>query len=136
MNFVGDYKLSKVIRMSDEGVTFIAVDEAIALEDDPHSKQELQRSKNAILTVCEDGKALYHMPIPEGVPAEEIAKAEASGRIYNGDFLFEEQQIKIENDALYLYDRSQFLTGEEWVKVSTDVEGELNMVTMIYNKIQ
>lgn len=40
-----------------------------------------------------------------------------------------------ENGALYMHDKHMFLTGGEWVKISTDVEGVLDLVTMYYKKV-
>lgn len=141
MNFSGDYKLTKMMTCveddSEKPFVMISIDEVIEKTEDEHEKQQMEMLKNTVLTVAADGAMTYHMPIPEGSPADEIEEARAKGLIdENGEYIVERQQGKIENDALYLYDKNKFFTGEEWVKISTDVEGELKMFTSLYEKIK
>lgn len=141
MFVAGDYKISKVIRMKEEGgVYYIDVEEYLkTLEsecDDPreiaHEKQEL----SAITEFTKDGRVIVKFPIPEGTTQEEIDDAIKHGaNVKDGYVLQESGQGKVENGEFYLHDESMFLTGEEWVKISTDTKGEINMITYIYSLI-
>lgn len=136
MKFVGTYKIYKMIQNMGDHMELVDVESVLASKTEPDEIRELQRSINQMLYITEDGLAYTVMPIPEGAPKEEIEKAEAAGQIINGMVkLGRPTNVKEEDGALYFEDPSRVLTGEEWFKVSTEVEGEINMVTMAYMKI-
>ena len=140
MNFLGDYKVSKMMTMNRETEKMEFADVADVYEqmkaagEDPHELQQMQFQMQTTLTVTEN-EMIYSMPIPEDAPADELEKARAEGMIVDDKLVYERGKCKIEDGALYMYDRSTFLTGSEWAKISTDTEGELNMVMAIWNKI-
>ncbi len=137
MGYVGDYKVTKVLRMKsdDSGFGMVPIEEAIAAEEDPHDKSEMERDRDTILSIEEDGSLFFHMPIPEGVPEEEIKKAEEAGMVVNGQIAVERIPGKEENGDFFMQDASKFLTGEEWVKMNTENPGELTMIMKLYQKI-
>lgn len=139
MNLFGNYKLSKMMSMGDEKVEF--VDAAVLLQkmeesgEDPREVQHMKFQMNTIMTVTED-EMVYRMPIPEDVPQDEIEKMTKAGRIVDDMIVLERTKCKIKDGDLYMHDRSTFLAGTEWVKISTDVEGELNLVMAIWTKTE
>lgn len=138
MEMIGEYRITKVMSLPEDGfgLVYIPIDDAIAREKDDHDRLELQRLKNWILTIYEDGSLVYGMDIPEGIPEEEIKKAEKIGRIKDGRFILEEQQGKIEDGEIYMHDERKMLTGEEWVKISTEDPNIISNFTYIFEKIK
>lgn len=141
MSAVGVYKLTKMMSPvenpgpDEKAIRMAPVEEILASETDPDELERLKRDLSMQIIITEDGQMLYGMPIPEGTPEEEIKKAEARGMIKDNYVIFDSGKIKYEGTDLYMYDKSRFLTGEEWVKISTEKEDELNLVMQIYNKI-
>lgn len=138
MKFEGTYKAVKVVKMVEgQGFVFEDIDKVIAQADD-EDKRIYEQTARSLLIVEADGSIKYAMGIPEGTPAEEIEKAKKHGMVVSDDgkyIITKCEAGKIEDDALYLYDKSTFLAGTEWVKISTDVEGELNLVTTLYRLV-
>lgn len=137
MGFAGSYKAVKAVKMVEgQGFVFEDIDKLIAEADD-ENKRIYEQTLRSVLIVEEDGSIKYAMEIPEGTPAEEIEKAKSRGMVVSDDgkyIITRAEKGKIEDGALYLYDASTFLAGTEWVKISTEVEGELNLVTTLYKK--
>lgn len=134
MNFAGDYKLATVKQLKADRSGFEQVP-VTELDMSSEAAQSMAYMLQSILTITEEGEMITHMPLPEGAPADEIAQAEAAGRIWNGDYLLDRKAVKFEGGNVYMNDSSKFLTGEEWVKLNTDNEGELNMITMSYQRV-
>ncbi len=135
MSFAGEYVVDKVMSMGEGGFVLLPIDEAKAKLDDPHDIQEMEKMKNMVLTVEEDGSAYMGMPIPEGTPQAEIDKAVSRGmEVKDGCLIIEKMQTKAEGNDLFMYDRQQMLTGEEWVKITTENEGELNLIMYTYKR--
>jgi len=136
----GFYKISKMLQFGENGKCY--VDAAEFLEklknEDPDEYRHEAKTLGMGLLVAEDGSTKNTMDIPEGVTEEEIQKeVEENGLVIeNGKIILEEGKTKVENGELYMYDESKFLTGEEWVKVSTDVEDELNFIMYIYKLVE
>lgn len=135
MNFAGQYKLSKVRHMNEDesAIVYMDVEKVLAMKTDEFERRELQRDMDTLLSVAENGCMSFLLPLPPDVPEEEIKKA--GMEIIDGMVKTRDEEGKIENGALYMHDKHMFLTGEEWVKISTDVEGELDLVTMYYKKV-
>lgn len=138
MGFEGTYKAVKAVKMVEgQGFVFEDIDTLIA-EADEENKRIYQQTVRALLVVEADGSLKYMMEIPEGTPAEEIEKAKSRGMAVSDDgkyIITRSETGKIEDGALYLYDKTTFLAGTEWVKISTDVEGELNLITTLYKRV-
>lgn len=138
MGFEGVYKAVKAVKMMEgQGVVFEDIDKLIAEADD-ENKRIYEQTLRSLLVVEADGSIKYTIEIPEGTPAEEIEKAKSRGMVVSDDgkyIITNSETGKVENGELYLYDKSTFLAGTEWVKISTDVEGELNLVTTLYKRI-
>lgn len=134
MSYVGDYKVAAVRRMKedDSGFEKVSVSE---IDMNSSLGQSLQHVLNSTLSITEDNQMITHMPIPEGVSEADIAEADKAGRIWNGKYMLDKKEVKIEDGILYLKDESKFLKGEEWAQISTENEGELDMVMMIYKKV-
>lgn len=113
----------------------VEIEKIIEKETDPHEKMQLQRMVDTTLSIDENLNAVLGMNIPEDAPADEIEKAKEAGKIINGKYVVDTMQLKCENDELFYYDPSKMLAGTEWVKISTDVEGVLDLITMKYKKI-
>ena len=139
MNFLGDYKLNKMLTMNSETEKTEFADPATvyarmeAAGEDPRELRQMQMQIDTVMTVTE-GELIYRLPIPADAPKDEIEKMEKAGMIKDGMVEYERTPAKIEDSALYMYDRSTFLAGTEWVKISTDVEGELNLIMAIWKK--
>ncbi len=101
--------------------------------EDPRELRQMQMQIDTVMTVTEN-EMIYRLAIPADIPQEEIEKMEKAGMIQDGMVEYEKTPCKIEDGALYMYDRSTFLAGTEWVKISTDVEGELNLIMAIWKK--
>lgn len=137
MNFEGTYKAVKALKMGDDGFAFEDIEKLIA-DADEENKRMYEQMVRSLLIVGEDSSLKHAMEIPEGTPAEEIEKAKSRGMVVTDDgkyIITQAEKGKIEDGALYMYDASTFLAGTEWVKISTDVEGELNLVTTLYKRI-
>ncbi len=111
MSAVGVYKLTKVMA--------------------PVAEPEADKPAFELITVEEQLENLKKNDPDEVEQFERIMR----GRIYEEHLLMELYRIKYEGDDLYMYDSNQMLTGEEWVKISTENEGELNLIMQVYNKI-
>lgn len=137
MGFEGTYRAVKALKMMEgQGFVFVDIDRLIAEADD-EDKRIYEQTARTRLIVEADGSMRYAMEIPEGTPAEEIEKAKKHGMDVSDDgkYIITRSEIgKVEDGALYLYDKSTFLAGTEWVKISTDVEDELNLVTTLYKR--
>lgn len=143
MSAVGVYKLTKVMAPVAEPEADKPAFELITVEEqlenlkknDPDEVEQFERIMSAHIIISEDGKMVMGIPIPADAPEEEVQRARERGRIYEEHLLMELYRIKYEGDDLYMYDSNQMLTGEEWVKISTENEGELNLIMQVYNKI-
>lgn len=139
MNFEGTYKAVKCIKLVEgEGKVFVDIDTLLAEAADEEDKRILMQTVRSMLKVDAEGNIQSVMEIPENTPAEEIEKAKGRGMTVTDDgkyIITKAEKGKIENGELYLYDKSTFLAGTEWVKISTDVEGELNLITTIYKRV-
>jgi len=135
MGFAGDYKLYQMMGYDPEkGMVYVDLETYEKQFVEEGDEVEFERNKNTELHVCEDGNMLMTMAIPEGAPEEEIKKAEAAGRIVDGRFVVDRIEGKIEDGNIYMHDPSKMMTGEEWIKVNTDNEGEINLLSVIYRK--
>lgn len=136
--FEGTYKAVKAVKMVEgQGFVFEDLDKLIAEADD-EDKRIYEQTVRSLLIVESDASIKYAMEIPEGTPAEEIEKAKKHGMVVSDDgkyIITKSETGKVEDGALYLYDKSTFLAGTEWVKISTDVEDELNLVTTLYKRV-
>lgn len=138
MNFEGTYRAVKAIKMVEgQGFIFEDIDKLMAEADD-EDKRIYEQTVRTLLVVEADGSFKHAMEIPEGTPAQEIEKAKKHGMVVSDDgkyIITKTETGKVEDGALYMHDESTFLAGTEWVKVSTDVEGELNFVTTLYKRV-
>lgn len=138
MSFEGSYKAIKALKMVEgQGFVFVELDKLIAEADD-EDKRMYEQTLRSLIIVEADGSIKYAMEIPEGTPVDEIEKAKKHGMDVSDDgkyIITKSETGKIEDGALYLYDKSTFLAGTEWVKISTDVEDELNLVTTLYKRV-
>lgn len=138
MGFEGTYKAIKALKMVEgQGFVFEDIDKLMAEADD-EDKRIYAQTVRTLLVVEADASIKYAMEIPEGTPAEEIEKAKSRGMVVSEDgkyIITKSETGKIEDGELYLYDKSTFLAGTEWVKISTDVEDELNIVTTLYKRV-
>lgn len=134
MSFIGDYKVTTVRKLKDDdsGFEWVSVSE---IDVNSNLYGSLANMFNTTITIKEDGQMIYHMPIPEGVSKEEIKAAEEKGMIVNGEVVVDKKVVKIEDGNIYMQDASKILTGEEWVKINTENEGELDFVLIKYKKI-
>ncbi len=138
MKFAGIYKVSKVAKRTEDGFVFEDIEKRLAEATNPADKHMLEQSVRSLLMIDEDASLKHLMEIPEGTPAEELEKAKSRGMTVTDDgkyIVTKAEEGKFENDELYLHDPSTFLAGTEWVKISTDVEDELNLVASIYKRI-
>ena len=137
MSYAGDYRIKEGPAFTEDGIVMKPFAELIAAEEDEDEIAELKKMEKTILRITEDGKMINVMPIPEGTPQEEIDKAKAMGRVTDDNMVLLEARnnVKFEDGNIYLSDPHKMLTGDEWVKLNTDVEGELNMVMYTYQKI-
>ena len=134
----GDYRISKTMGMNEEKQCFELVDIQTVIDaaEDEDDRRETEQMAAMILRIDENGKCTYLSPIPDTVTDAEIEEAKADGaRIEGRMIITDEKDGKVENGELFIHDEQKMLTGEEWVKVSTDVDGELNMVMAVYSKI-
>lgn len=138
MNYEGTYKAVKALKMVEgQGPVFEDIDKLMAEADD-EDKRIYEQTARSFLIVETDGSIKYAIEVPDGTPAEELEKAKNHGMEVSDDgkYIITKTEIgKIEDGALYLYDKSTFLTGSEWVKISTDVEGEINLLTTLYKRV-
>ncbi|MCQ2522459.1 MAG: hypothetical protein MJ105_08780 [Lachnospiraceae bacterium] len=139
MGFEGIYKAARVVKNVDEkGFVFVDIDTLMAETTDEGEKRMLMQTVRSMLRVDVEGNIQNIMEIPENTPAEEIEKAKSRGMSVTDDgkyLITKTERGKIEDGELYMYDETTFLAGTEWVKISTDVEDELNLVSVIYSKI-
>lgn len=139
MNYEGVYKAVKQMKMVEgQGLVYEDLDKLIAEAADEEDRRIYEQNAHSQLIVGADGTIKFAMEIPEGTPAEEIEKAKRQGLEVSedGKYIITKSEIgKIEDGVLYMYDKSTFLTGKEWVKISTDAEGELNLVTTVYKRV-
>lgn len=140
MKFEGVYKAEKVVKnVEGKGFVFFDLAQLLAETTDAAEKHMLEKTAGTLLMVDKEAHIKQAMAIPEGTPAEEIEKAKSRGMEVSDDgkYIVTKSEVgKYEGDALYLYDKTTFLAGTEWVKISTDTEGELNLITTLYRKIQ
>ncbi|MCQ2973918.1 MAG: hypothetical protein MJ211_03825 [Bacteroidales bacterium] len=139
MKYIGTYKAVKAAKLIEgQGFVFEEINKMLSETTDPGQKHTLEQTARTLLIVDENANINNAMEIPSGTPAEEIEKAKSRGMIIteDGKFIITKQNKgKIENNELYFYEPTKFLAGTEWVKISTDKEDELNLVTTIYKKI-
>ena len=135
----GDYKMATMKAMNEEELKFESVDIQVLIDrtEDEDDKEDFIRQANVILRVSDEGVCTYLSPIPDSVPKEEIDKAiEAGEKVIDGKYLVtQETEGKVENGELFIYDDNKMLTGEEWVKVSTDDPEILDFIMATYKKI-
>lgn len=140
MNFIGTYKAKKMVQCTENrGVVFEDIDKLLAKATDIDDKRMLEQAARSLIYVDEEANIQQMMEIPENTPVDEIEKMKKKGMPISKDgryVILETNPGKIEDGELYLYDKSTFLTGKEWVKISTDVEDELHLVTTIYKKME
>lgn len=138
MAFDGIYKVIKARKMV-EGQGFVFEDAEKILQEttNPDEKRNLERTFNTLVIIDEAANIKQAMEIPANTPAEEIEKAKSQGTVIVDEkyVVMKTNEGKVENGELFYHDQSKFMTGEEWVKISTDVEDELNMVFAIYKRI-
>lgn len=139
MKYLGIYKAIKAARnVEGQGLIYEDIDKLLAETTDPGQKHSLEQMTRTMLIVDEDANINNAMEIPAGTPAEEIEKAKSRGMKVTDDgkyILTKPNKGKFENGELFFYDQTKFLTGSEWVKISTDIEDELNLISAIYKKI-
>lgn len=137
MSFAGDYRLAsmKKLKSDDSGFEDVAIEVILAEKEKDEPDNSIDNIYRTIITITEEGEMIYHMPIPEGVPEDQIEAAKAKGFVVNGEFVVDRKMLKMEDGNIYMQDTSKFLTGDEWVKINTENEGELNLVLMKYKKI-
>ncbi len=139
MRYAGTYKAVKAAKFVEgEGLVFEDINKLLAETSDPGQRHTLEQSVHSVIIVDEEANISQAMEIPEGTPAEEIEKAKSRGMVVSEDgkyIVTKAYKGKFEDDQLFLYDQSTFLAGTEWVKISTDVPDELNMITTIYKII-
>ena len=79
MSLLGDYKMSKMLTLSEEGEKRFE-DVAVVLErmkesgEDSREISQMHLQMNTILTVTEK-EMIYRVPFPEDTPEEEIERA-------------------------------------------------------------
>ncbi len=138
MGFVGTYKAVKILQRDENGIVFKDVDEVLANTTDDGMKHTIEQTVRTLIIVDENANINRAMEIPEGTPAEQIEGAKQHGMSVSADgkyMITKTEQGKVEDGVLYLYDAGKLLNGEEWVKISTDNDGELNMISAIYKMI-
>lgn len=139
MGFEGMYKAAQTARFVEgKGLVFEDIDTVYARTTDEEEKHMLEQTMRSLIMVDELGNINYVMEIPEGTPAAELEKAKSRGMkvTEDGKYLVTRTEGgKVEDGALYLYDKSKFLAGTEWVKISTEVEDELNLITTLYKRV-
>lgn len=136
MNFVGKYKLVQVRRMNEAKKAFewYDVEAALAETKDEDRRRELQRDMDTLLSVQEDGTVSHLLPLPPETSLEELMAAGLE--MENGLVKLGSEKGKIENGTLYMYDKGMFLAGTEWVKISTEEEGMLDLIVSRYKKME
>ncbi len=138
---LGNYRLSKIMTMNPETEKMEFVDVQVAYDHmkaagvDPRELLQMEFQMKTTLRVTEN-ELIYTLEIPEEMPAEELERAKKAGMIEDGLMVMEKTKCKLENGELFMYDRSTFLAGSEWVKITTDVPGELNMVMNVWTKVE
>lgn len=139
MNFEGLYKASRVVRMvEDQGFVFTDLEELLAQTEDIDDRRMYEQTARSYLMIDGDCNVMQVMAIPENTPAAEIETAKKRGMNVTADGKYLVLQTvpgKIEDGELYMYDSTKFLAGTDWVKISTENEDELALVTTIYKKI-
>lgn len=138
MKYEGIYKVSKIAKREEDGMVFYDIDKLLAETADEAEKLTYMKTKANMLMIDADANIKNLSPIPEGTPVEEIEKAKNQGAQITDDLKYVVTKTtpgKFEDEKLYLHDASTFMTGKEWVEISTDTEDELNLVAMIYKRI-
>ncbi len=88
MDFIGLWKVHSLASYTEDGMVFMPVEEYLnapmpAYISDPESIEaemaDRRKNASAMLKICGDGMIYNLMPIPEGVPQEEIDSAVEAG---------------------------------------------------------
>ena len=140
MNYTGNYRITKTMSMKEDGSGFelADIDALLANPQDEDDEENLNNLKNTFYRIEESGELITYVPIPEGVSKKDIEDAKKAGMLCCNDTgvrVGKSKQVKFEGDDIFLYDEQKMLNGEEWVKLNTDVEGELNFVMAVYTKM-
>lgn len=71
MSFAGDYKLSAMRQLKEDesGFEMVPISE---IDLNSLSDRSIDNIAQTIITITEDGKMIYHIPIPADAPADEI----------------------------------------------------------------
>ena len=124
MSYIGKWAFHSIAAMNDDdsGFVYLSAEEYLKSpmpyvdeSDEEAVADEMKERKNMVGTqikVCEDGKLYMLMPLPEGVPQEEVDKAVAAGIITLLDGMMTDEPKAWEDRG-----------GELWY--DTGIEGEV-----------
>lgn len=146
MRYLGMWKLHSCGTFTeDAGIVYLTPQELLdqPIEDPEYAEEEMRDRKSTIgtkLEVSEDGNAYLLMPLPEGVPQEEVDAAVAAGEIFLRHGMMTDQRgmaWELRQDELWL---DTGIEGEifdekadSWVKLSID-ENTLQFMTFRFVK--
>ena len=96
--------------------------------------KERNRMIGSRISVCEDGKLYMLMPLPEGVPQNEVDRAVAAGviKLYDG-MMTDEPKAWEERDGELWLEVGMGMSDDGWVKLS-DGDGYLLFMSTRYEK--
>ena len=96
--------------------------------------KERNRMIGGRISVCEDGKLYMLMPLPEGVPQNEVDRAVAAGviKLYDG-MMTDEPKAWEERDGELWLEVGMGMSDDGWVKLS-DGDGYLLFMSTRYEK--
>lgn len=120
MDFIGLWKVHSIASYTDDGMVFMPVEDYLNapipsyITDAESVEGEMaDRRKNAsaIMKICDDGMIYNLMPIPEGVPQEEIDSAVEAGYVKLVDGMIAGQAMPWE-----------IRDGELWYNTGDEIE--------------
>lgn len=145
MSYIGKWKFHSIgtFNEKDEFV-YLNAEEYLAApmpyidESDEEAVADEIKEKNRMIggriSVCEDGKLYMLMPLPEGVPQNEVDSAVAAGviKLYDG-MMTDEPKAWEERDGELWLEVGMGMSDDGWVKLS-DGDGYLLFMSTRYEK--
>ena len=145
MSYVGKWVFHSIGMVNDsDEVVFLSAEEYLKApmpyideSDEEAVADELKERRKMIggqIAVCEDGKLYMLMPLPEGVPREEVEKAVKAGviKLYDG-MMTDDPKAWEERDGELWLEVGEGMSEDGWVKLSDD-DGNLLFMTTRYTK--
>ena len=136
MDIIGTWKVNKVLQMGDDGFEWRTKEEVKDVEPD-----DAFQMFRMMMVFEEGGKAYAVMPIPEGVPQEEIDAAVAEGKVkLRGDGMAAVGESEWREEAgkfFYKTSTKGEILGEEidpWVELK-EVEDGFELMFSRYVKV-